>query len=722
MALAAESGHAPLIERMAELIRASGRDAAAVTQFTEILFSEPAQTELDGYTPEGLAALAISAWDFAAQRADGRHKIRAFNPDQLGAPHGAVTVVEILNDDMPFLVDSIMGEILERGLAVHLVFHPILLVVRDDEHQIQAVLDPGDDVPEGVSKESYIHVHIERLDSEEALNELKQTLSEILEDVRTVVQDWKPMRDRLKRSVGAYTDAPPPVPVSDLAESLQFLKWLSDNNFTFLGMRAMAFVGGAEEGQLEPVPDSGLGILRDPDLRVLRRGTELVHMTPEIRKFFLAPAPLIIAKANVRARVHRRSYMDYIGIKIYGDNGEISGELRIVGLFTSVAYTHSPKNIPFLRHKVDLVVRRSGYEPSGHSGKALINVIDTYPRDELFQVDVNLLYEFATDIMSLELKPRVRVYARIDEFDRYVSLLVYVPRDRYSTNIRQKIGEFLADTYNGRVSAYYPFFPEGPLVRIHFIIGRFEGKTPERDRALVEKEILDICRTWEDRLKDVISDRLVGAAGTQAAGNYLSAFSPGYQVAYSPDRALQDIAQLECLGAETPVAVDFYADDGDEPGRVRVALYHLHGPIRLSRRVPILENLGFAVIDERSYRLRPKIEGEATEVSLHDMVLETRDGEKIDLDAHQARLEDCFLAVWNGGAANAHYNRLVLQAGLDWREAAAVRAYGAYLRQIRAPFGQAYLSDTLMRHTQVTKDLIELFRRRFDPTQSGGKA
>ena len=724
MALAAEAGHATLLERVAEAIRESGRDDAAVTRFTEILFSEPAQTELDGYAAEALATLAMSAWDFAAQRAEGRHKIRTFNPERLDMPHGDVTVVEILNDDMPFLVDSIRGEILERGLAVHLVFHPILLVVRDDERQIQAVFDSveTDEAPEAAVKESYIHVHIERLESEEDLSELKRTLSDILDDVRTVVQDWKPMREQVKRSVAAYTSSPPPVPVSDLAESLQFLKWLSDNNFTFLGIRQMSFEGGAEEGQLVPVPDSGLGILRDPELRVLRRGTELVHMTPEIRNFFLAPAPLIIAKANVRARVHRRSYMDYIGVKIYAENGEISGELRIVGLFTSVAYTHSPKNIPFLRHKVDLVVRRSGYEPAGHSGKALMNVIDTYPRDELFQVDVNLLYEFAIDIMSLELKPRVRVYARIDEFDRFVSLPVYVPRDRYSTDIRKTIGDFLAETYNGRVSAYYPFFPEGPLVRIHFIIGRFEGKTPERDQGFLEKEILNICRTWEDRLKDVIHDRFEGPAGAKAARRYLEAFSPGYQVAYAPERAIQDIAQFDCLGAKTPVAVDFYSNEGDETGRVRVALYHLHGPIRLSRRVPILENLGFAVIDERSYRLRPQIEGKATEVSLHDMVLETRDGSAIDLAAHQERLEDCFLAVWNGAAANDHYNRLVLQAGLDWREAAAVRAYGAYLRQIRAPFGQAYLSDTLLRHTGVARELMALFRRRFDPAQTDGAA
>ena len=359
---------------------------------------------------------------------------------------------------MPFLVDSVMGEILERGHVVHMVSHPILHVRRSESGRIEALFESGED-DRDAHKESYIHVHIARIEEAAERQELEETLSEILDDVGTVVADWRPMVERIKHAVSVYTNSPPPVPVADLAESIQFLKWLVDNNFTFLGQRLLSFEGGAEQGDLVPVDESGLGILRDEDVRVLRRGTSLVHMTPEIRKFFLAPAPLIVAKANVRSRVHRRAYMDYIGIKTFTEDGEISGELRVVGLFTSGAYTSSVRKIPFLRHKTELVMRRSGYPENGHSGKALMNVLETFPRDELFQIDARMLYDVAMGIQKLELHPRARAFSRIDEFDRFVSIIVYVPRDRYSTEVRARICNFLAETYHGPRFRLLPLLP-----------------------------------------------------------------------------------------------------------------------------------------------------------------------------------------------------------------------------------------------------------------------
>ncbi len=716
MALSAESEQPWQLKRVADLIRKSGRSQTGLSRFADIFLGEINESDFADATSEGLAALAISAWDFLDHRKSRQHKIRAFNVDAAITGGADVTIIEILNDDMPFLVDSIMGEILGRSLAIHLVIHPLLLVERDGRRKVVDVARPSETENGGVyERESYIQIHVGGLGSKGAVKELTQALDDILNDVRTVVSDWRPMVQCLERTITAYTTMPPPVPVSEIAEAIQFLRWLINKNFTFLGMRAMAFVGGAQRGRLEPVAESGLGILRDSEVRVLRRGRQLVRMTPEIRKFFLSSAPLIITKANVVSRVHRRTHMDYIGIKLYGETAEFTGELRMVGLFTSGAYTSSVKSIPVIRHKVDTAMRYSGFAVDGQGGKALLNVLETYPRDEIIQIETSQLLEFALAIQQLKLQPKVRVLSRIDEFDRFVSVIVYVPRDRFSTDRRKRIGAFLADTYRGRVSAFYPFFPEGPLVRLHYIIGRYEGRTPVREQAFLETEVTSIIRTWNDRLR-----RLIERAGDAIVADrlwavYQGAFPAAYQESISTARALVDIARIEGLTSDAPVAIDFYQRKSQSKRKVRVALYNLEGPIPLSRRVPIFENFGFAVIDELSYRIASSRDGEVQDVSLHDMLLEVQDGKEINLEEHKARLEACFLAVWRDEAASDHYNRLVLKAGMVWREAAVMRAYGAYLRQICSPFGQSYLCGTLLRHIPISENLMELFRQRFDP-------
>src|SRR5207302_801819 len=273
-------------------------------------------------------------------------------------------------------------------------------------------------------------------------------------------------------------------------------------NFTFLGVREYSFPGPS--GDIEPKFETGLGILRAREVRVLRRGTELVSITPEIMQFLKEPKALIITKANVRSRVHRRVHMDYIGVKRFDADGELSGEFRIVGLFTSTAYTRSTRSIPYLRRKVDALIRRSGFDPDSHSGKSFAAVLEHYSRDELFQVDEDTLYGFVLAIMHLDERPRVRVLARRDRFDRFVSALIYVPRDRYDSAIRIAIGNYLSGAYRGRVSAFYPFFPEGPLVRVHFIIARHSGETPSPDRATIERAIEQLVRTWTDGLAEAL--------------------------------------------------------------------------------------------------------------------------------------------------------------------------------------------------------------------------
>ncbi len=354
---------------------------------------------------------------------------------------------------------------------------------------------------------------------------------------------------------------------------------------------------------------------------MLKRGDEHLEYTPEIMAFLKEPRPLIIAKANIHARVHRRVYLDYIGVKHFDAGGNLLGEQRFVGLFTSTAYTRSAHGIPYLRRKLAAIERRAGFAANSHSGKALANVLEHYPRDELFQVDEDTLYRFVMTILHLDEHPRVRVLARRDRFDRFVSVLVYAPRDRYDSAIRAKIGAYLAQAFIGRVSAFYPFFPEGPLVRVHFIIGRSGGPTPEVPRATLEREIEAIVRTWTDGLREALELSHPPEAARALFKRYRDAFSEGFHEAYSPAVAAVDVETIEGLSAERPLGVDFHHRQEEDQRTAGLKVWSLERPMPLSERVPVLENMGFQVVDERTYHIAPQGGGS---VWFHDMLLDAR--------------------------------------------------------------------------------------------------
>ncbi len=667
--------------------------------------------DASGPAPAWLAGNTRAVLELIAEKPRKKHKLRVRN--ELGPDcRTAGTVVEILNDDMPFLVDSVVAELQVRGLAVRLLLHPILKTERDKAGHLQSLLGAGDQNWNDGHQESYIAVHLDPL-GEAAQRDLAKALSAILGDVRVAVADWRAMMLQVRSAIEHLEAGPPGVPSGQLRESIAFLRWLEAGNFTFLGVRTYRLDGTPETGSLVPIEKGGLGVLRDPDVQVLRRGSELVDLTPEIRRFYFSPAPLIITKSNVVSRVHRRVHMDYIGIKTYRSDGMLDGEVRIVGLLTSQAYTGSPRDIPFLRHKVESVLKMAGYPAASHAGKALQHVLETFPRDELFQIDVDELKAWSEGILDLETRPRLRVFVRADRFDRFVSALVYVPRDRYSSDTRERIGAFLATAYKGRVAAFYPYFTDAPLVRVQFIIARYEGETPRIATAELERGIAEILRTWDDRLAIALAGR--GAEGDSLLAKYRGAFSDGYAVTFPISRALEDIARVERLGPSLPVAIDFYREPGTPAERFRAAVYRFGEPISLSERVPVLENLGFRAIDERSYQINPRLAGGMQPVTMHDMLIETADGSPIDLVQHDKRLEACFLAVFRGDADNDNFNRLIVAAGADWRLVAALRAYAAYLRQLGAPFGPRYIADTLHRHAGVARDLLQLFHLRFDP-------
>jgi len=687
--------------------------------FAAQLFARAAPEDLVRYEPRELAALAEDGWRFLKERKPGAPAVRL---DSRAGPIGAdrikaVSIVEIVNDDMPFLLDSVMGELTEQGLEIRLVAHPIFSIERDALGTLVGFHGEGPAIG-AARRESFIHIHVERIDDAVRRDEIVQALEPTLADVRVAVEDWRPMLTRVGEVVAELRDSPPHLPVDEIAEAVQFLEWLLANNFTFLGVREYRYATATRE--IEPQFATGLGILRAPDARILRRGSELVSMTPEIMAFLAEPRMLVISKANIRSRVHRRIYMDYVGIKRFDPAAGLFGELRIVGLFTSTVYTRSTRSIPYLRRKVDAVMRRAEFDPDSHSGKAMVNVLETYPRDELFQLDEETLYRFALEVLYLDERPRVRVLARRDRFDRFVSVLVFVPRERYDSSIRIAIGGYLAGVYEGRVSAFFPFFPEGPLVRVHFIIGRSAGETPNPSRAELEDAVSTIVRTWTDGLAEALALVHDPVRAQALLRRYREAFPLAYRDAYLPSLAVGDIRMLEGLSPMRPLGVEFYGRRG-EKSSAGLKVWSRERPIPLSERVPILENMSFKVVDERTYRIEPSL-GEMPEVWLHDMMLERADRGAVDLEALRNRLEACFMAVIRGRAENDGYNGLVLSGGLQWRDVALIRAISRYLRQIRVAYSQDYMWATLRRHPGIAAQIVQLFHTRFDPRLDAAEA
>ncbi len=674
--------------------------------FAKALFGEIDSADLNHFGADALLPLAKSSFDVLKNRQPQQPKIVVAERER------GVIVVDIVNDDMPFLLDSVLGELRDLGFQTELVAHP-LFEVRRNEHGGLTGLASAATTPNGGVRESFIHLHVRRGVEGGAVEQIEPALHRVLTDVKTVVDDFSAMSERLNAAIATFEQDPPPATIETNAESLQFLRWLASGNFTFLGVREYRYEGDTQSGELNPVLDASLGLLRSMDFSVLRRGGVERRLTPESRAFFLASPPVIVAKSNSKSTVHRRVHMDTVGIKIY-HHGQIRGEVRVAGLLTASAYNLSTRNIPLLRLKVDQVLRNSGYPADSYSGRALTNVIETFPRDELFQIAPSQLGRIATEILKIELTPRPRVFVRADEFGRFASVFVYVPRERYSTEVRVKLSNMLEREFAGRFEAFTPFFPESAMVRTHFVIWRKDVELLQPTEADLERKVNAIVRTWRDEFAEGMTDHF-GDTGMPLIEKYGNAFSVGYMETNRPSRALLDVQRLEKLGPNMPIDIDLYRNDMTAPDTLRATLQQLDAPVALSKRVPVLENLGFQVVSERTFRLTPQVAGGERVVYLHDSELKLTDGKAGEFNTRRSNIEDAFLAVWGNRAANDRFNALILSAGLTWQQTALLRAYSSYLRQSGALFGQIYIADTLSKHATVSAELFSLFDAMFNP-------
>ena len=688
----------------------AGKAGAGIKLLHDHLIARAPQEDLAGYRPADLESAVAIAHEAVARHLPGTSVIDIRTEPGIASDGRPVSVITVVNDNMPFLFDSVLGEIAESAGEPTFVIHPVV-PVRHGKSGVSEILPETARHDPNAERVSVIQVHVGRL-SQDRAEGLKARLGKVLGQVRAAVKDWKPMLARLDHAISDFRYAPVPLDKQAVTETVAFLEWLRDDNFTFLGMREFHYSGGAASGTLDRSDQPGLGILSDPDVLVLRRGNEAVTTTPEIRNFLHGPDPLIVTKANAKSVVHRRIYLDYIGVKTYSPKGALTGELRIVGLFTSTAYTRSVMKIPYLRSKAEAVIAKSGFNPSDHSGKALINVVESYPRDELFQIAVPTLRKHAEAILALGERPRVRALVRVDQFDRFVSILVFVPRDRYDSHVRERIGAYLKTVFEGRLSAYYPAFPEGGLARVHFIIGRSGGKTPKIEQAKLEASIRDIVRTWEDTLAEAALSGNVDSRLTAIASH----FQESYRGSFSATEALRDAGRIAGLDASNPIAIDYYRHASQRPSQAALKIYHFGSPVALSRRVPVLENMGFRVISERTFEVGAD---DGDKVFIHDMELDNAFSKPIDLADGGALFEDVFLAVWRGSADNDGYNALAQTAALWSREIGILRAYGRYLQQAGIPQSQGFIAAVLNRYPEIARALFTMFVTRFDPARQG---
>ncbi|PHP69126.1 NAD-glutamate dehydrogenase [Zhengella mangrovi] len=666
------------------------------------------------YGPDAIAAGAGLAHDALCRHRRGHAVVSLENRPALVQAGRPVTAITVVNDNMPFLFDSVMGEINETCGELLFVAHPVLEVTFEakgicDIHGIAKRRNPAD----GRDLVSMIQIHVAEMD-EADMGALRARLEDILKHVRHSVHDWRDMLIRLDHAISVYRHAQDTLDRAATEEAAAFLEWLRDDNFTFLGMREYVWQGDGKTGTLKRKSERGLGILHDPDLRVLRRGGAAVTTTPQIREFMAGPDPLIVTKANIKSVVHRRAYLDYIGVKTFDRKGMLTGELRIVGLFTGSAYTHSVMRIPFIRSKVQQVMADLGFDMSGHSGKALINILETFPRDELFQIDLPTLESHARAILALGERPRLRVLPRPEKFGRYVSVIIYVPRDRYDSQVRERLGHYLAKAYDGRLSAYYPDFPEGTLARVHFIIGRDGTEPPKVDVAKLEADIRDLVRTWEDELADAARENGYDHQTRTMAAR----FPADYRAVTPAAKALHDATLLAAIAEDRPFIVDFYRNDDHAGTHADLKIFHRGEPVSLSGRVPALENMGLRVIAERTFQTEAS---DGTPVFIHDMEVESAAGRMIDLDDEGRLLEDTFAAASRGAVDDDAYNGLSHSAGLTHEQIVILRAYGRYQQQAGSTFGQPVIASALNRYPDIARDLYNLFDARFDPAKAKGR-
>ncbi len=687
------------------------KSAALCMQFVRQFYQTMALEDLKESGVEDLCGLAMHFWQLIEVRQLHEIKINIYNPDRehdgFQSNH---TVIELICEDMPFLVDSLRIVLNRMGLGLYLTVHMGgIRLLRDQARHVTEILPRAEEQTTDLLVEAPILIKINRQVDPAIMGALEQQFRQVLTENRAVIDDWTVMRGRVCAVADEVNHAPSTISREDIEETQSFLRWLEDHHFTFIGMQDYELVQENKEMLLKAIPGTGYGILRDEFVKTNRQ--HVASIAPQAHELMVSSQILIMSKTDTLSCIHRDTYMDYIGVKRFDAQGKVVGECRILGLYTSVAYHSNPMQIPFLRHKVTSILRDSHLNPRSHAGRILLNIMETLPRDDLIQASEEELLNIGMGIFYMQERRRIRLFARVDVYHRFISCLVYVPKDIYNSDLRSAIQTVLFDSFHATDISFTTYFPESVMARIHFIV-RINPKKPVNfDFKAIETQLVDVARSWLDDLQQLLVTAHGQDKANQLFARYKPAIPPVYKASFSPRTALIDISHIEELSPTQALSMSFYRNVDDVSGNYRFKLYQHNTTFPLSDVLPIIENLGMRAISERPYVMKFE---DASITWVNDLSLQYKHDEQLNIEVLKDLFQQAFASAWFKEIENDGFNQLVLAASLPARQVAVLRMYAKYFKQIGFTFSQDYVEQTLLTHAHIAKKLFQMFDLKFN--------
>ena len=703
-----------LLERLKTEIskRLPDKKSALLCEFVDSYYRNTPEMDLQKWRPDDLLGATLDMWEFIQDIPGESPRVKVFNPDfERHGWQSTHTVIAVVSEDRPFIIDSLRMELNRQNVAIHAINNVVLHTSRNQKGALT-----GLDDPKGLA-ESVVAIEIDRHTDLQRLEQIRTELLAVLDEVRAAVDDFAPMLAAVKTQADHLKKLGPTFEKQGVKEAGEFLEWMH-TYFTFLGYEEFELKTTGTKQSLEPVKNSGLGLLRDCNQAC--RDKLLDEDTLNTDQHTLIPELISFSKAAAKSRIHRPAYPDYIGFKRFDSKGQLVGEVRFLGLYTSAVYLHSPRSIPVIRDKISTVLQQSGLHEHGHDWKELNQILETFPRDELFQMQVDELASMALGILEIRERRQIRVFLRRDQQGHYFSALVYVPREIYSTEFRVRSEQILKQALGCELAEFTTYFSESILARTQFNLRRADSEIVAEnfDVSDIEHKIRVAARSWDEDLYDALTDASGEELGIQCYNHFGGGFPASYRAHFSARTAVIDIQHMREMSEANPIALSFYRALDREEDEINFKLFHYGNSLPLSDVLPILENLGLRVIDEHPYEIKTRDNC----IWIHDFNLRYGGKQHASMEMLQTTFEDAFLNIWRGACSSDDFNKLVLGAGLGWRQVKVLRAYAAYMKQIRFPISNEAISAAMNNHVAIARELIDLFTARFEPGKADAKA
>lgn len=699
--------------------RNTKEQAIQLKKFANIYFSGAPEDEMLVRAVDDLYGATLSCWQFIQDRNLGTPKVRVFNPDHEN--HGwqsSHTVIEIVFEDMPFLVDSIRMQLNSRQMSLHAIHYCSIYASRDKDNKL---VTSSDWAKAGKDKihEVIIYIEVDHHSDKQLMMDLAAELEDVLLEVQRCVRDFPHMLQKAKDSAAELKVDCGSNDPAECDEASAFMSWMANNHFTFLGYDEFTVNNTKSTKTVSRDSTKDLGIFRDIDTD--KTEIKLKDLEPEIQEFITGTELISFMKSGNRSRIHRPAYPDYVVVKRFDKKGNVIGGIRFMGLFTSIVYIETPNNIPIIRRKLDMIRSMANYAKGSHSYKELDRILEVYPRDELFQSDVEQLHRTAVSVLNIQERRQTRVFLRKDSYSKFVSCLAYTPRDVYNTELRQKMEQILQDEFSPQDIEFNTYFSESVLARTHFTVRLNSDEPVSFNEETIANKIRRVVRSWADDLHAALIEQMGEEHGNELFHEYRDAFPAGYREDFSARTAVADIQHMDAMRTmdKNQLAMSFYRELEEDENQLRFKLFNADTILPLSDVIPVMENFGLRVLGEHPYEI---IRKDGSRVWIHNFMLRYTLAESINIAEVKQIFQEAFRAIWSEKAENDSFNRLVLGGQLGWKDIALLRAYARYMKQIRFGISESYIADTLSRYISIGSNLVKLFHTRFGLTEQSEEA